>query len=258
MQQEERTEGGVRAVTRALDVLLAFRAGDDELPVAELLRRVALSRPTLYRLLDTLVARGFLVSQGEPQRFRLGPAVAQLAHAWTAGKKNHASVAQPMMRRLWEATRETVSLHLLEGHHRVCVVELESPQPLSFKRGVGFREKLVMGASGRSILACLDVRAADLGAYGATSAAAASRYMKDLGAIRARGYAVSRDELIQGAVAIAAPFLDGAGQVLGSLGLFGPGVRMTEAVVERHGRMLAAEARQLSAALGWHGPPFGG
>jgi IclR family acetate operon transcriptional repressor len=31
-------------------------------------------------LLQTLVHSGFVVSSGEPQRFRLGPAVGQLTH----------------------------------------------------------------------------------------------------------------------------------------------------------------------------------
>ncbi|MDB5871048.1 MAG: transcriptional regulator, IclR family, partial [Ramlibacter sp.] len=44
---------GVRAVGRALEVLLAFREGDSELSASELLARVKLSRPTLYRLLYT-------------------------------------------------------------------------------------------------------------------------------------------------------------------------------------------------------------
>ena len=47
-----RGQEGVRAVDRALQILLAFTPGDDELTVAELSARVALSRPTLYRLLE--------------------------------------------------------------------------------------------------------------------------------------------------------------------------------------------------------------
>lgn len=247
--EQDKSEGSVRAVARALDVLLAFRPGDNELLVAELLKRVHLSRPTLYRLLDTLVSKGFLVSEGEPQRFRLGPAVAHLAHAWTAGL-NYSAIAQPMMRRLWDATSETVSLHVHDGSHRVCVAEMPSPQPLSFKRGVGFREKLILGASGRSILAWLDVDAKALMHYGAQNAAEAAKYLAQLEQVRARGYATSRDELIQGAVAIAAPFFDGSGHVIGSIGLFGPSVRLTDDVVEHYGSLLVDEARQLSAALG--------
>ncbi|WP_159912442.1 IclR family transcriptional regulator [Pantoea sp. 18069] len=246
----DKSEGGVRAVQRALDILLAFNPGDDGLLVSELLKRLDLSRPTLYRLLDTLNAKGFLTSQGEPQRFRLGPAVAQLAHAWSSGM-SYETVASPMMRRMWESTRETVSLHLQDGFHRVCVAELPSTQPLSFRRGVGYREHLVRGASGRSILAWLDIKTGDLSAYGTHSAADAKRVQEQLVRIREQGYATSRDELIQGAVAIAAPFFESSGRVVGSLGLFGPSARLSEELVQRYGAMLAEEAAQLSAELGF-------
>lgn len=245
----EKSEGSVRAVRRALDVLLAFKPTDDELLVAELLKRVNLSRPTLYRLLDTLAAKGFLLSQGEPQRFRLGPAVAQLAHAWSAGMRYDA-VAQPMMRRLWAATGETISLQVQEGFYRVCVAELTSPQPLSFRRGVGHREKLLRGASGRAILAWLDLEASDLLAYGAENAADAAARMQQLQEVRSQGYATSRDELIQGAVAVAAPFFDGSRRVAGSMGLFGPSARLTDDLVRNYASLLVEQAAQLSSALG--------
>ena len=248
----DKSEGGVRAVQRALDILLAFKPGDDGLLVAELLKRVDLSRPTLYRLLDTLDAKSFLSSQGEPQRFRLGPAVAQLAHAWSAGT-SYESVAQPMMRRLWETTCETVSLQVQEGVDRVCVAELPSTQPLSFRRGVGYREKLVRGASGRSILAWLNVDVRDLPAYGAANAADAKRVTGQLQQVRSDGHATSRDELIQGAVAISAPFFESSGRVVGSLGLFGPSARLSEEVVKSYAALVQEEARALSAALGFVG-----
>lgn len=247
---DDKAEGGVRAVQRALDILLAFHPGDDGLLVADLLKRVDLSRPTVYRLLDTLSAKGFLSAQGEPQRFKLGPAVGRLAHAWSSGM-SYETVAQPMMRRLWERTQETVSLHLQEGAFRVCVAEIPSTQPLSFRRGVGYREQLSRGASGRSILAWLSVSAADLPSYGAESAAECKRVLKQLDQVRADGYATSRDELIQGAVAIAAPFFESGGRVVGSLGLFGPSARLSEALVKEYAALVADEARTLSAALGF-------
>ena len=60
---------GVRAVVRALETLAAFRDGDPQLSASELLSRVKLTRPTLYRLLYTLEQAGFVQAIGEPQRF---------------------------------------------------------------------------------------------------------------------------------------------------------------------------------------------
>lgn len=247
--EAEKTQDSVRAVDRALDILLAFRPGDDGLAVSELLKRVDLSRPTLYRLLGTLEQNRFLVGSGEPQRFRLGPAVAQLAHVWSAGL-NLAALAQPMMRRVREASGETVALFVPEGLFRRCVAELESPQPLSFKRGIGYRERLVLGASGRVILAHMALGNNGLKAYADGLAVDLAAYPAALADARQRGYAMSQDELIQGAVAVAAPFFDGADRVAGSLCIFGPTVRLPAAQVERAGQLLVQEAARLSAALG--------
>ena len=64
METAEKAGEGVRAVDRALDILMAFRAGDPRLSASELLKRVDLSRPTLYRLLRTSLPHATLVSVG--------------------------------------------------------------------------------------------------------------------------------------------------------------------------------------------------
>jgi DNA-binding IclR family transcriptional regulator len=246
--EQDKSADSVRAVDRALDILLAFKGLDGALTVAELLKRVELSRPTLYRLLHTLQRKGFVAALGDPQRFRLGPAVAQLAHSWSASLKL-SDVAEPAMRRVWEATGETVALFVPEGLMRLCVAEIPSTQALSFRRGVGYRERLVLGASGRSILAYIE-EGTELDAYAAGLDVDVKKCAAELKRVRQRGYAVSRDELIQGAVAIAAPLFDGANRVAGSLGIFGPTVRLPDARVAQFGQLLVEEAGAISAALG--------
>lgn len=134
-----------------------------------------------------------------------------------------------MMRRLWEKTGETVALFIPQGGYRICVAEIPSAQPLSFKCGVGFREKVMVGASGRAILANMPDASKHLMGEHVTSPGADAGYEKELARIRERGYAVSKDELLQGAVAVAAPFFNGSDQVAGSLAVFGPGARLHSA-----------------------------
>lgn len=242
----ERSTESVRAVDRALDILLAFRPGDSSLAVSELLKRVDLSRPTLYRLLRTLEQRGFVVGLGQPQRFYLGPSVAHLAQVWGSGV-NLAELAQPVMHRLWEDTGETVALLLQRGAERICVAELPSPQPLSFRRGIGHSEGVTVGASGRVILAFV----ANPRDYlkDQVPEAQVEPYLERLARIREEGYAVSRDELIRGAVAVAAPVLTSGAQVLGSLAVYGPSVRVDDAQVRRFAGLLRDAARELSARV---------
>jgi DNA-binding IclR family transcriptional regulator len=245
---------GVRAVDRALDVLAAFAPGDNELLVADLVKRVGLSRPTLYRLLHTLEKKGFVASSGEPQRFRLGPAVARLAHVWSTSL-DLATVARPVMLETWSYTSETVALFVPRGEMRLCIAEMQSPQPLSFRRGVGYSEKLVRGASGRAILAYTPLREGQLAAYAAGTNADIGWLREQLALTCERGYAMGHNELIQGAYAVAAPFFDCNGLVAGSLGVFGPDVRLTEARVHEFGHYLRGLAARLSETLGFSGQP---
>jgi DNA-binding IclR family transcriptional regulator len=212
------------------------------LTVSELLGRVELSRPTLYRLLRTLQRKQFLIASGDPQRFRLGPAVAQLSHVWTAGLDLGAA-AEPMMRRLRDETGETVALFVPEGASRLCIAEMPSTQALSFQRGVGYRERLTVGASGKAILAYMPAALPEVDFE-------PRKFARELALIRERGFAISREELIQGAVAVSAPFFDGIGRVAGSLSVFGPSVRLGPSQVAKFGKLLLREAREISQMLG--------
>ncbi|MFM2238944.1 MAG: hypothetical protein RJA69_318 [Pseudomonadota bacterium] len=240
----------VRAVARALDILLAFTPSDLELSPAELLKRVNLSRPTLYRLLYTLQESGFLVSVGEPQQFRLGPSVARLAHVWTASL-DISALAEPVLRRIWNQTHETVALFVAQGDQRLCVAELPSPQPLNFKRGVGYTERIVRGATGRAILAYLDATPQEIKTFARGTGVDLSALESELTATRKRGYASSRHELIPGAVAVAVPFFDQHRKVAGSIGVFGPEIRLDASACKRIATTLKTESQQLSALLGY-------
>jgi DNA-binding IclR family transcriptional regulator len=242
----------VRAVGRALEILLAFTAHDFELSAADLLKRVDLSRPTLYRLIYTLEELGFLVSVGEPQRFRLGPSVARLAHVWSSSL-DIASVAKPFLRDIWNATGETVAIFVPQGGLRLCILELPSTQPLNFKRGVGYTEKIALGASGRAILAFMQPTAEELRSFVDEAGFEMEHLQTELAQTRKRGYAVSRSELIDGAVAVSVPFFDRDGVVAGSIGVFGPQVRLPSTRQQEIAKLLMEGSARLSGALGFDG-----
>ncbi|MDX3907183.1 MAG: IclR family transcriptional regulator [Pigmentiphaga sp.] len=244
----EKSGDAVRAVGRALDILMAFRAGDRELSASELAGRVGLTLPTLYRLLYTLEHNGFVMSVGEPQRFRLGPAVAHLTHVWSAGF-NLRSVAAPILREIWEQTEETVSLFVRQGDDRICIAELPSPHALSFKRGIGRREPLLHGASSHAMLAHIDMSRDQLAAYLQDADVGLEPYLAELEAVRRQGYAVSHAEVLKGAVSIAAPFFSGPGVVGGAIVVFGPASRLREPQIQACAKLLVQKAALLSTLL---------
>lgn len=251
MSKEEsgKAAEGVRAVDRALSILLAFHADDEDLSAVQLAQRTQLSRPTFYRLVSSLENHGFVRTYGEPQRYKLGPAIAKLAHVW-GSTLQVVETARPILREVWEKTAETVALFVPQGDQRLCVAELPSPQPLSFKRGVGYSESIVLGASGRAIVAFSNTTGEQLKVYG-MAAAEVEPFLTELQRVRQRGYAFSRNELIQGAVAVATPFYNYDGTVAGSIGAYGPEVRTGEARVKELAGLLRVASDKLSRELGY-------
>ena len=135
----------------------------------------------------------------------------------------------------------------------MCVAELPSPQPLNFKRGVGYTEKLALGATGRAILAFADEGQYNLRALVQGTGLDARAFEQELAQTRRRGYATSRSELISGAVAVAVPFFDRNALVAGSIGVFGPEVRLDTTRLKGVAGALQGEAVELSQALGYGG-----
>lgn len=249
MKEKGADSEGVRAVTRALAILKAFSVEDAELSAAELLARLDLSKPTLYRLIYTLIENGFLMADGDPQRFRLGPEVARMVHVWTSTLDLPRLLA-PAMRELWQSTGETISVFVQNSDQRTSIAELPSLQPLSFKRGVGYSERIVLGASGRAILAHIDTPPQVLAHYLREAGLDPAKYQKDLERVHRDGYAVSRSELLPGAVSVAAPFFIGPGKVGGCIAVFGPEARMSTARVKEISSQLLMKTREVSAIFG--------
>jgi DNA-binding IclR family transcriptional regulator len=244
----------VRAVDRAIAILQCFSADKPAMSVIEIQRRVGLSRPTLYRLLQTLAAARLIKAEGDPQRFRLAHGVMELAHVWLAGL-NRIDLARPILEELREKTGETAALFVLREQKRICVLELESHHALTIARGIGDTGDLAVGASGKAILAYLDEARRDAMLNAITNKAKRAEMTKALGLVRSRGYATSHGEVFVGAVAVAAPIFNHNGEVAGSLGVFGPKARVRDADEARFAALVVEAAKAFSIELGYGAEP---
>lgn len=216
--------------------------------VAQIQAAVGLSRPTVYRLLETLVALDMVQSEGNPQRYRLAHGVMQFARVWLASL-NLPDAAQPIVEAVRDDTGETAALFVPRNDMRLCVLEHRSHEVLAMSRGVGDMGHLTEGASGKAILAFMG-KGRQAALIGGADGAVRERLSTDLERTRRDGFALSRGEVFAGAVAVAAPIFDQSGAVVASLGVFGPESRMTDRRVKEATRRVVAAAAELSGLLG--------
>lgn len=239
--------GSVRSIERAIEVLQAFTLERPSMTVAEIVRHVPLSRPTLYRLLRTLEGKGMVRSDGEPARYELGAGIARIAHVWLS-RVDPARLATPVLARLWDETNETVAFCLPQGDMRVCVAEHPGRQPLSYARGVGSVDSIASTASGRAMLAFLPAAEIEAILRGRSDAPALRAALDE---VRRTGLAVSGGALA-GIRGVAAPVFDRVGKVVASVSVTGPEVRLHGERLEAVADGARRAAAEISAALG-HG-----
>jgi IclR family transcriptional regulator, acetate operon repressor len=240
--------GNVRAVERAIAILEAF-SNKSSMSVLEIQKAVRLSRPTLYRILQTLASKGLVRAYGTPQRFSLDYGVGRLAQSWLSGL-DLVTAARPTLERLHEESKETVGLMVLRDQQSMCVLELPSPHMLAMSRGIGPMGHLGRGASGKAILAFLNDEAAESILRTLPKDIDKKRLLEDLAKVRRDGFRVSRGEVFTGAISIAAPYFDHTHSVAGSIAIYAPEARVTDDWIAWATKSITVGAAELSAALG--------
>lgn len=221
-------------LAKGLDVLEAL-AEVEEIGLTELARRLGVSGPTLFRILATLGARGY-VQKSPASRYRL------TLKAWEIGAKavrriRLRDVARPFMARLAAATGETVHLSVLQGDGIVIVDKLDSPHPVRVDTYVGLRAPAHCSATGKAILAFLppaaraDILPRHLARHTAATIADRAAFDHELAEVRRLGWAKNREEWREGVCAAAVPVYDSSGAAVASLSVTVPTPRFTQNTV---------------------------
>jgi DNA-binding IclR family transcriptional regulator len=184
--------------------LLATYPGED-FTLAELARRLGVSKPTCYPMLATLTRAGWLLRHPTRKTYRLGPALVPAGRAAATGTPV-LDLARPRMASLAESSGLTC-MGLAPSAEDLVVVELVRPPGPAGGPGGAFGLRLGDTIPPRPPFGAVLVAwhgdaavEAWLRAGGATGERR-RRYEADLAAVRRRGYAVELREPIQERIA---------------------------------------------------------
>src|SRR2546427_4954838 len=121
----------VDAAAKALELLNAFSFKDRRLSLSDLATRTGIPRATVFRLLSTLEASGFVTK--DAGEYQLGLKCFVLGNI-VAADLDLKEVAQPHLAALRDATRETTHLAILDHWRVVYPRRLPSPPPAGVMR----------------------------------------------------------------------------------------------------------------------------
>lgn len=240
------------AADKTLEVLEALA---DHARVADIAKSTALPKPTVHRILQTLVRHGFARTDGQGE-YVGGPRILSLAGRFLQ-RLDIAEQVRPILRDLQERTGWTVHLALLSGDEAVYVAKLEGAKPYTLASRVGMSLRLHCTSIGKAILATMpdaEVRAlvARTGMTARTEHTLTDEdsLLADLAEVRRRGYAEDHEENEAGVRAVGAAVFDHTGEVFGAVSAAAL-IYQDDPLSER-GDLVVKAAADVSRSLGGH------
>jgi IclR family KDG regulon transcriptional repressor len=253
MKQEasamEESKLTVRAVERALDVLLCFTDGA-EFSLTELAKRVGLHKSTVHRLLASLEGKGFIVRAPGSEKYRLGFHIWELAASFSHSD-DPAALLLPEMERLRDLVGETVSLYVRDGFERIRIQAVQSDQAIRRVAPVGARMPLYVGASSKVLVAFGEpaVEAQVLAAADWPAGLDLQSYSRQLEDTRRLGYATNMEGCEAGAAAASAPIFNRGRKLVAALAVSGPSNRLTMEKMREHAELVIEAANRMGMML---------
>jgi IclR family acetate operon transcriptional repressor len=249
----------VQSVDRALTVLEALGAsGSEGMAASEVAKQLGTSKSTAFALLQTLLERGFVADGGEgaTRRYRLGMALARLGER-VVSQITLRDVAMPVLHHLTDATGLTSRLAVLEDAWAVVLGRVDAPGNVRFTSHVGRRELPHSSGVGKALLAALPeerarelVESTGMPMRTPKTITEVDALLRDLAAVRERGYAIDDEEDAEGVFCVGASFTDHRGEVAGGISVTGLKLDQPAWRIHQIGETVHTHAQQISAALG--------
>jgi IclR family transcriptional regulator, acetate operon repressor len=251
MELRLRNATGDAVLDRVVRLLDTFRAGDAELTLEDLATRSGLPRSTAHRLASQLVRLGML--ERSHRGWRLGLRLFELGQM-VPRQQRLRDVALPYMEDLYEATKQTIQLAVLDADEVLYVEIISGHRKVATPSRRGGRMPAHCTALGKAMLAfSADAgrswieRAAPLTRRTARTIVDPRRFARELQDIRRTGLAFDREEATVGLVCVAAPVIAADGEAVAALSVSMPaGNRLTPA---KTGPAVMAGTRALSREL---------
>jgi len=226
--------GQNKATARALDILSLFAAENPSYNVATLSRQLGLTKNAVFRSLETLVHRGYLVRDATKTRYELGPGVVQLrSPRWE--NPEFRALCRPHMEQLADLTGQSIHLLVHAGDFAIVVESIEGLQD-RFRLAIGTTLPLHVSPGARCILAALGAeeleryikRRFPLEGFTSGTLTDPDQLRRNLADVRSRGFAVSHEDFIIGRVGVAFPVMAHDSKPHGSIVIAGSRANVTE------------------------------
>ncbi|MFC2949397.1 IclR family transcriptional regulator [Virgibacillus sediminis] len=245
----------MQTIDRAMLILQSFSTDVKELSLAELHRRLGVSKSSLQRILNSLVGYGILEKDEVKKTYKLGIGLYFLGQL-VEKDSQLLTISKRYMEQLRDKLSEAVSLNIISQSERKCIGYVEGKHELTTISYVGQTSPLYAGASAKLLLAYLPLeernRLLDQIEFNPISKRTildTEKLRGELEKIIQDGYSISEEERVEGAIAISAPICNPFNEVIAAITISAPTVRLNREKVDYYITHLKETAATISLNL---------
>lgn len=254
--QNDRDAGSVRVVARAFEVLRILALGGERgVRLKDVVTYSGLSRPTVHRILQTLIAEAVAEQDVSTRRYRVGVEISLLGLSRAAPFPVRAA-AESYLTALANETGDTAFLTIRAGWDSVAIDRKTGSYPIKVLAiDVGVRRPLGVGIAGVMLLATLDPAESEyICAMNASrlpsDGPAMETILRRVIAARKNGFAYAESGVMQGTRALSVPVFDPDGRALAAMSVAAIADRLSESEAPRLAETMRAKAALITRRLG--------
>ncbi len=255
---------GVQSLGRAFGIIEVVARHRDGIGLADLSRLVGLHNSTAFHLAKTLVSLGYIRQDAETKRYRIGRRMFTLA-ASALDEIEMIHLATPVLEELSRATGESAHFCVRAGDAVVVLARTSGSGAFQMTDRVGVTRPAHCTALGKAILASLTseqlrhyIQRNPLTPSTKRSITEIPELIREIENVRRTGLAFDDGEFNLEVRCAGVAVRDFTGGVVGAVGVSGPIWRLSDDVMQRHAKIVAAAARQLSEDFGFRPTANGG
>lgn len=249
----------LQTLNRSIRVLKLFTPTKSEFTLTEFHEELDISMSSLQRILRTLIQEGLLERDENTKMYSLGLELYFLGKL-VEDQSQLLSISKEYMDQLNNETNETVTLNIINQNQRKCIGYVLAKHELTTLSYISSSSPLYAGASAKVLLAFLpDKEIADyldnstLESVTENTTTDRAELINELKAIKNSGYSVTESERVLGVCAISAPIINRFGNVIASMTLTIPSVRVNRFEKDNYIELVLKYASLISEKLEYTG-----
>ncbi len=226
------------------------------LGVTEIANQIDINKSSVYRILSTLVQYGYIEQDAETGKYKLGYKFLEISSKLLESIDLRAE-ARPFLQELENETNEVIHLVVYDQGEVVYIEKLEGNETLRMHSKVGKRAPMHCTSVGKAILAHLPssivsdiLERKGMPVHTDKTITDKEEFMKELGQVRQKGFALDLEENEYGITCVAVPIFDHLGKVIAAVSISGPTMRMTDDRLDALKSKMVKTGQGISARLG--------